>query len=139
MKDLKLTPAEMSIVNYHRNTIATGRVGTDPDGRPVTVYATGIKIMDGPYKGKFVSVPGYFDGKVHTSEGEIYRKWKDEINAGKWPMYNSGQELNKRSVEIHQIMDNEERQAIESRNKSMPDRVKKRQLLQDAEEPKWLN
>jgi len=114
---LKPSEQEMNIVNYHRNTIKSGKVGTDEEGRPVTVYATGIKIPEGKYKGQFVSVPGYFDGKIH-SEGEAYNKWKNEINEGKWPLYKSADEINRRSKELHQIMDDEEQQALKSRDKS---------------------
>ena len=142
MANLKLTPAEMNIVNYHRNTIKSGKVGTDEKGRPVTVYSTGIIIPEGPNKGKFVSVPGYVKGTTKWNEDQLYNIWKDDIQSGKWPIYNSSKELNKRSVEIHQIMDDEEQQAIKSRNAAAP----KRQLLNNVETPSlnwetpsWLN
>tara|TARA_R110000803_G_scaffold42144_2_gene90516 strand:+ start:3447 stop:3854 length:408 start_codon:yes stop_codon:yes gene_type:complete len=133
MAEMRLTDQEQNIVKYHRDTIASGNVGSDENGRPVTVYATGIQVMEGPYKGKFVSVPGYVKGSTKHSEDYLYDYWKEEINSGKWPMYNSGEELNKRSQEIHTIMDDEEKPALESRAKAMPPRLEKRQLLKDAE------
>ncbi len=133
MAEMRLTDQEQNIVKYHRDTIASGNVGSDENGRPVTVYSTGIQVMEGPYKGKFVSVPGYVEGSTKHSEDYLYDYWKEEINSGKWPMYNSGEELNKRSQEIHTIMDDEEKSALESRAKRMPPRLEKRQLLKDAE------
>lgn len=115
---MDLTEQEMQIVNYHRQTMQSGKVGKDEGGRPITVYSTGIMVQEGPNKGKFVSVPGFveLEGKrqVVKDEDLLYKLWRDDILAGKWPMYNSGQELNKRSKEIHQIMDDEEQQARKS-------------------------
>ena len=114
---LKLTPQEMRIVKYHDDTIATGMVGTDAEGRPVTVYSTGIKIPAGePNAGKFVSVPGYDNVKKKImSEDQAYNRWKSEIDSGQWPLYNSGEELNARSRAMHQIMDMESDKAIKAR------------------------
>jgi hypothetical protein len=103
---LSLSPQEQRIVDYHRNSIKTGRVGTGPNGEPVTVYSTGIRIPEGPNAGKFVSVPGFVNGRI-LSERELYDHWKGEIQSGQWPMYDSGEELNRRSQEIHTIMDAE--------------------------------
>ncbi len=136
---MKLTPAEMNIVKYHRDTIKSGKVGSDSEGRPITVYSTGILVPEGPMKGKFVSVPGYVKGTTKWTEGQLYEIWKDEIQAGKWPVYSSSKELNKRSQEIHTIMDDEVPQALESRNKAVPPRMQSRQLLKDLETPQWLN
>ena len=122
MKDLesKLNPseAERNIINYHRNTIKSGKVGSDDKGRPVTVYSTGIEIQEGSNKGKFVSVPGFVNGKIIRDENALYNYWKKDIESGKWPMYKSGPELNKRSQDLHQIMDDEETMALQSRAKS---------------------
>jgi hypothetical protein len=142
MADLKLTPAEMNIVKYHRDTIKSGKVGADEEGRPITVFSTGIIIPEGPMKGKFVSVPGYVKGTTRWTEDELYDIWKKDIQAGKWPVYNSGQELNKRSQTIHTIMDDEESIAVKSRNSA----AAKRGLLKDVptpsmtdmEKPEWL-
>ena len=114
---LKLTPQEMRIVKYHDDTLATGMVGTDAEGRPVTVYSTGIKIPAGePNAGKFVSVPGYDNVKKKImSEDQAYNRWKSEIDSGQWPLYNSGEELNARSKAMHQIMDMESDKAIKAR------------------------
>lgn len=117
-QSLSPTAAETNIINYHRNTIKTGKVGTDEEGRPVTVYSTGIMIPEGKDKGKFVAVPGYVNGKIIQSEDQLYDIWKKDIQAGKWPTYNSGKELNARSQALHQIMDDEESAAIMSRNSS---------------------
>ena len=138
MAKLNLTPAEMNIVKYHRDTIKSGKVGADAEGRPITVYSTGILVPEGPMKGKFVSVPGYVKGTTKWTEGQLYEIWKDEIQAGKWPVYNSSKELNKRSVEIHSIMDDEAPEAVQSREKSMPTRMQSRQLLKDVETTEWL-
>jgi hypothetical protein len=138
MAKLNLTPAEMNIVKYHRDTIKSGKVGTDPEGRPVTVFSTGIIIPEGPMKGKFVSVPGYVKGTTKWNEDQLYEIWKEDIQSGKWPTYKSAQELNKRSQEIHSIMDDEAPEALESRAKSLPPRMQSRQLLKDLETPQWL-
>lgn len=99
-----LSPAEMGIVNYHRNTIASGQVGRDAQGRPVTVYSQTIKI---PGTQKFATVPGYFDGQMHDDENDIYDRWKDEISAGKWPSYDDPRVAGQRAKYIHGIMDSE--------------------------------
>lgn len=114
-ESLKPTLAEKNIINYHRNTIKSGKVGSDDEGRPVTVYSTGIRIPSGKYKGKFVAVPGYVGGRIIRNEDELYDIWKEQINDGDWPIYNSSKELNKRSQELHQIMDDEESAALLSR------------------------
>jgi muconolactone delta-isomerase len=137
MDKLKLTPAEMNIVKYHRDTIKSGKVGSDSEGRPITVYSTGILVPEGPMKGKFVSVPGYVKGTTKWTEGQLYEIWKEDIQSGKWPTYQSSQELNKRSQEIHSIMDNEAPEAVQSREKAMPPRMQSRQLLKDLETPQW--
>lgn len=138
MAKLNLTPAEMNIVKYHRDTIKSGKVGTDEEGRPITVFSTGIIIPEGPMKGKFVSVPGYVKGTTKWNEDQLYEIWKKDIQAGKWPIYESSKELNKRSQEIHTIMDDEAPQALESRAKALPPRMQSRQLLKDLESPQWL-
>ena len=116
-KSLQLTPQEQRIVQYHDDTIAKGAVGKDDQGRPVTVYSTGIKIPAGePNAGKFVSVPGYDNvNKKIMTEGEAYKRWKSEIDSGQWPVYNSGEELNARSKAMHQIMDTDAAEATRSR------------------------
>ena len=108
MSDVGLTKLEQRLVEYHNNSAASGLVGTDNKGRPITVFSTGIKIPDGPYKGKFVSVPGWVpsvDPDKPLTEQQAYEHWKSEIDQGLWPMYESGTELNERSKQIHGIMD----------------------------------
>lgn len=102
-----LTPQERNIVGYHRDTVKEGKTGRDEEGRPVTVYSTGIEVREGPFKGQFVSVPGFVDGKIERDENKLYERWKGEIDAGKWPLYASGEALNQRSQQIHGIMDAE--------------------------------
>ena len=102
-----LTLQEMELVKYHRKTIASDMVGADAQGRPVTVYSTTIEVPEGPLKGKFVTVPGYFDKKTHDDEEEIFNYWKDDIEAGKWPTYDSGGEADKKAKYLHGIMDME--------------------------------
>ena len=111
MAELNLTPAEQNIVKYHRNSIATGNVGTSPKGGPVTVYSSTIYIPEGKYKGKFATVPGWVNNKIIKDEDELYRTWKSDIDKGNWPIYDSGPAGGKRAGEIHSIMDNEEQQA----------------------------
>lgn len=111
MADLKLTPAEQNIVKYHRNSIATGNVGRDEQGRPITVYSSTIYIPEGKYKGKFATVPGWVNNKIVKNEDELYKTWKADIDKGSWPIYDSGPAGGKRAEEIHVIMDNEEQQA----------------------------
>jgi len=108
--DKKLTPQEKRIVQYHKDNVKFNNVGRD-EGRPVTVYSTGVEMESGPHKGKFASVPGYIDGKIRDEE-TAKEYWRTEINQGKWPLYDSGKELNARSKEIHEIMDSEEDEAM---------------------------
>jgi len=125
---MTLSEAEKNIVKYHHDTIKSGKVGRDSEGRPVTVYSTGIMIPEGPNKGKFVSVPGYVRdlGKVITSEDQLYSIWKKDIQAGKFPIYDNPEQLNKRSQEIHTIMDQESQQALQAKQNP---RLKNRGLL----------
>lgn len=128
MAELKLTPAEQNIVKYHRNSIATGNVGTGPKGEPVTVYSSTIYIPEGKYKGKFATVPGWVNNKIIKNEDELYRTWKTEIEKGNWPIYDDGKSGGKRAGKIHQIMDDEEKQAREAMKRQ---RQMKRPLLND--------
>ena len=101
-----LTPQEKNIVQYHRDNVTFNNVGRDEEGRPVTVYSTGVEMESGPHKGKFASIPGYIAGKIRD-EDTAKEYFRSEINKGKWPIYESGKELNRRSKEIHQIMNDE--------------------------------
>ena len=102
-----LTPQEKNIVQYHRDNVTFNNVGRDEEGRPVTVYSTGVEMESGPHKGKFASIPGYIQGKQYEDPDLIRDYWRSDINKGKWPIYESGKELNRRSKEIHQIMNDE--------------------------------
>ena len=114
MADLKLTPQEQKIVDYHRNTIKGGGVGEDQSGRPVTVYTTTIPTGKGE---EHANVPGYVGGKVRGRK-ELQKLFKDEIAEGKWPVYKTGEEADARAKEVHQIMDEEEPEArSKKRNK----------------------
>lgn len=101
-EESKPTKQEQEIINYHTNTVKQGKQLINKDGSVTTVYSTGIKTPDG----KFVSVPGYNrdSGKIMNEE-EAYNFWKKDIEAGKFPVYNSGEELNKRSKELHKFME----------------------------------
>ena len=112
MPDLKLTPQEQNIVQYHRNNIKMNHVGRDEEGHPVTVWSTGVQMESGPHKGKYVSVPGYIAGQKIDDPELVRDYWRSEINQGKWPVYSSSKELNKRSKEIHSIMDDEVPEAM---------------------------
>ena len=103
LDSLGLTPAELNKVMYHRANMANP--GRDEQGNPITIYSTGIEVPSGKYKGQFVSVPGFVNGKVVTDEGELWKIWKKDIDAGKWPIYKSSDELNARDQYVHQVMD----------------------------------
>lgn len=103
LASLGLTPQELNKVTYHRSNMANP--GRDKEGRPVTIYSTGIMIPSGKYKGQFVSVPGFVGGKVVEDEDELWKIWQKDINAGKWPIYATGDALNKRDQYVHQVMD----------------------------------
>jgi hypothetical protein len=103
LQSLGLSPQELNKVMYHRANMANP--GRDAEGRPVTIYATGIKIPSGKFKGQFVSVPGYVDGRIVEDEDELFKLWKKDINAGKWPIYPTSDALNQRDAWLHQVMD----------------------------------
>lgn len=103
LTQFKLTPAELNKVLYHRANLTNP--GLDAEGNPVTIYATGILIPEGPNKGKFVSIPGFVGGKIVEDEDQLWNIWKKDIMAGKFPIYNSPEELNKRDAELHRIME----------------------------------
>lgn len=103
LQGLGLTPQELNKVMYHRANLANP--GRDAEGNPITIYATGIKIPSGKFKGQFVSVPGFVDGRVVEDEDELFKIWKKDINAGKWPIYPTSEALNQRDAWLHQVMD----------------------------------
>lgn len=103
LQSLGLTPQELNKVMYHRANLANP--GRDAEGNPITIYATGIRIPTGKYKGQFVSVPGYVDGRIVYDEDELFKLWKKDINAGKWPIYPTSEALNQRDAWLHQVMD----------------------------------
>lgn len=96
-----LSPQEMELVKYHRDTIAKGQVGRDPQGRPVTVYSNTIETPDGRY----ATVPGYYDGTITEDPAALLKKWGPEIEAGKWPVYDDPAQADSRAKQIHGIMD----------------------------------
>ena len=103
---------EIGIVEYHEDTIRKGLVGRDEEGRPVTVLSMGVTIPEEykgephPLAGKHVLIPGYNNKtKKVMREEEAYELWEKEIFEGKWPTYDSPEELNERSKAIHEIMD----------------------------------
>ena len=101
-QEFKPTKQEQEIINYHTDTVKQGKQLINKDGSVTTVYSTGIKTPDG----KFVSVPGYNreTGKI-MSEEEAYNYWQKDIEAGKFPIYDTGEELNKRSQELHKLIE----------------------------------
>lgn len=100
---LGLSPGELNKVMYHRANMA--KPGFDAEGNPITIYATGIQIPSGKLKGQFVSVPGFVGGKVVDDEGELWKIWKKDIEAGKWPVYPTSDALNARDAWLHQVME----------------------------------
>jgi len=111
LEGLNLTPQEINKVIYHRQNLVSPLM---QDGVPVTIYATGIQIPTGKNKGKFVSVPGYVNGKIVDDEKELWNIWKQDIQANKWPIYNSSKELNNRDRWLHQIMEKDMQQEEEN-------------------------
>lgn len=103
LSEFELTPQEMNKVLYHRANLANP--GKDAEGNPVTIYATGIEIPEGENKGKFVSIPGFVNGKVIEDEEELWNLWKKDILENKFPVYKDADELNKRDQELHKIME----------------------------------
>ena len=98
-----LTPAEMNKVLYHRANLSNP--GFDAQGNPITIYATGIKIPEGPNKGQYVSVPGFVNGKVVENDDELWNIWKKDILKGNYPIYPDAKTLNQRDQELHKIME----------------------------------
>lgn len=103
IKEYKLTPQEVNKVLYHRGNIANP--GVDPEGYPVTIFATGIQIPEGPNKGKFVSVPGFVNGQVIEDEDQLWNIWKKDIQNNMYPIYDTSKELNSRDKYLHKIME----------------------------------
>lgn len=103
IKQYSLTPQEVNKVLYHRSNLETP--GFDAEGYPVTIYATGIQIPEGKYKGQFVSVPGFVGGKVVEDEDQLWDIWKKDILENKYPIYKTSKELNARDKQLHEIMD----------------------------------
>ena len=104
LEGLGLTPQEINKVIYHRKNMENPFI--TKEGNPMTIFSTGIQIPEGKYKGQFVSVPGYLgDGKVVTNDDELWKYWKKDINAGKWPLYPDSEQLNARDQYVHQVMD----------------------------------
>jgi hypothetical protein len=124
-KDLKLTPQEKNIVQYHRDNVTFNNVGTGPEGEPVTVYSTGVTMDSGPYKGKAVTVPGYIQGKQYEDPDLIRDYWRSDINKGKYPVYDTPKQADKRAKEIHEIMDNEVETAKKAGRASKSQQYKK--------------
>jgi len=131
MPDLKLTPQEKNIVQYHRDNIAFNNVGTGPQGEPVTVYSTGVTMDSGPHKGKSALVPGYIQGKQYEDPDLIREYWRTDINKGKFPIYNTPEEGDKRAKEIHKIMDEEVGAAEKAGRASKSEQYKKGGAVQD--------
>jgi len=104
-----LTPQEVNKVTFHRSNMANPLI--DRNGNKVTIAATGLEIPEGPNRGKQVSVPGYVGangfGTVVTNPRDLYMIRRNEIQSGKWPMYSSAAQLNKRDAQLHGIMDHD--------------------------------
>ena len=65
------------------------------------------EILEGPDKGKVVSVPGFVPGYNNNkpmSEDQAREYWMPEINKGYWPVYDKAT-VGQRSMEVHTIMD----------------------------------
>jgi hypothetical protein len=102
-----ISPQEQAIVDYHRNTIASGNIGRDDHNNPVTVYSSTVDIPSGLHAGKVTTVPGYYDNQIHNDPREIYARWAEQIDQGKWPIYYDPRTGDTRAKYIHGIMDQE--------------------------------
>jgi hypothetical protein len=102
-----ISPQEQAIVDYHRNTIASGNIGRDDHNNPVTVYSSTVDIPSGLHAGKVATVPGYYDNQIHNDPREIYARWAEQIDQGKWPIYYDPRTGDTRAKYIHGIMDQE--------------------------------
>lgn len=118
LDSLGLTPQELNKVMYHRANMANP--GRDAEGRPITIYATGIMIPKGKYKGQFASVPGFVGGRVVEDEDELWKIWGKDINAGKWPIYPTSEALNARDAWLHQVMDRDVMQQQQAQPSAPP-------------------
>mgnify|MGYP005996164919 CR=1 FL=1 len=101
-----LSVQEQNVIKYHRNNMQLGATDSRT-GRPMTAYMVGPKIMSGKYKGMIASVPGFVPGYNNNqpmSEDQARDYWMPEIEKGRWPIY-SPDIANKRSMEVHTIMD----------------------------------
>lgn len=103
LQSLGLTPQELNKVLYHRANMANP--GKDAEGNPITIYATGIEIPSGKFKGQFASVPGFVEGKIIEDEDELWKVWQKDIESGRWPIYPSSDALNQRDEWLHQVME----------------------------------
>lgn len=97
---------EMNKVLYHRNRLVNPY--RDANGNTVTIRATGITIPEGKYAGKVVSVPGYIGrdgrGTIVTDPAQLWQRWKTDINGGRWPIYATPSQLNKRDAYMHRVV-----------------------------------
>lgn len=101
-----LSPQEINVIKYHRKNLGFGAKADD--GRPMTAFMLAPVILEGPNKGKFVSVPGFVPGYNNNkpmSEDQAREYWMPEINKGYWPIYDDEVIVNQRSMDIHTIMD----------------------------------
>ena len=74
----------------------------------MTALTVGPKVRAGPHAGKFASVPSFVPGVNDSkpmSEDQALDYWQKDIDAGKWPIYNTGPELNARTGALHTIME----------------------------------
>ena len=127
-----LTPQEQNLVQYHRDNIRFNNVGKGPEGEPVTVYSTGVTMDSGPHKGKSVTVPGYIQGKQYEDPDLIRDYWRSDINKGKYPIYDTPEQADKRAKEIHQIMDDEVDLAEKAGKASKSQQYKKGGIIKSA-------
>jgi hypothetical protein len=119
LEGLGLSPQEINKVIYHRQNMVNPFI--TPEGNPMTIYSTGIQIPEGKYKGQFVSVPGYLGkGKVETNDDALWNYWKKDIETGKWPVYNTSEELNQRDQYVHQVMDKDVAEWLKQQESKQP-------------------
>lgn len=133
LEGLGLSPQEINKVIYHRQNMANPFI--TKEGHPMTIFSTGIQIPEGKYKGQFVSVPGYLgNGKVVENDDELWNYWKKDINANKWPIYSSSNQLNARDQYVHQVMDKDVEAWMQKQQNSKPYQIMDSLFWNDAKQ-----
>lgn len=110
-KDLKLSPQERNLYEFHLHNL-TGTGGVDnPDGSRSSLYQVGVE-----HNGKQYNIPTVFDGKILPVNEAVDRVKK--IGWDKFPSYASPQEAEKRYQAMHAYMDKDTGDYLSRRRQS---------------------